>query len=170
MNANASKGASSSTTNSKRWNMSAQSHSNDKKVLTALTDTLSSLIRRIQANPGSDESIFCEMSTCLGTASALQIPYRQPSWIKEIAAYIAIGSTLQASQCSNQDFASLSRFITRASSEKQLVLEPQAAANTFQLMLSFLRDNGNACRQDKQSGYVMAGSMVLHEVLSLNQV
>lgn len=152
----------------KRWNISAQSHAQDKKLLLTHIDHLANYTRVLQVQMSADEGVYSQLSGSLGTISSLQIPYRQPSWTKEIASCIAIIATLNVHQYSAQDFASISRFITRASSEKQLVLEGDEAIDVFRLLLSFLKDNGSNCKPDKQSGYSMGGSMVLHEVITLD--
>lgn len=113
---------------------------------------------------GPDEELYSQVSGSLATISALQIPHRQPSWSREIAICLGVIGSLSPNHYTAQDYASMSRFLTRASSEKQLVLDNTEAVAMFRLLLSFLKDGGNSCRAERNSGFTM-GAIVLHEVM-----
>ena len=104
---------------------------------------------------------------CLGV---LQLPNRQPSWCKEISAAILMIGLIPYQWLSASDFASISRFVTRASVGKQLAISTDELLGVFNLLFCFLQRSGSGCRdsvvtpsQGSSSG--LKSVLVAHEVM-----
>lgn len=167
-----------------RWSLPSgqRSHGDDKKVLLEHCEALSTSLRTLSAPvplPPSEESSsnakFSSITASLAALSAIQIPHRQPSWTSEIATCLHLIGDLSPHLITAQDYASISRFITRASSERQLVLLEPEAKKVCSLLLVFLQSRGSCCRADNMvssSGISpsLSGPIVLHEVGCLLEV
>ena len=154
----------------RRWSLSSgqQSHADDKKVFLEYCESLSSSIRTLNPLLPSEENNYTLLSASLAAVSAVQIPHRQPSWTTEIATCLRLIGGLSPHLITAQDYACISRFITRASSEKQLVLGLEAKS-VCGLLLTFLQSRGSCCRADNRvsscgTSSSLSGPIVIHEV------
>lgn len=114
-----------------------------------------------------------KISAALECMGGMQLPLRQPSWCKEVSAAILIIGLIPAAWLSAADFANISRFITRASVEKQLSISTDELLGVYKLLFGFLQRGGRGCRDDVlleglgESVLLLphAGAQVVHEVM-----
>lgn len=126
-------------------------------------------------NPMLSSHQFQKISAAFECMAMLQLPLRQPSWCKEVSAAILIIGLIPSPWLSVSDFANISRFITRASVEKQLSISTDELLGVFKLLLGFLQRRGKGCREDVHissgksgesgSATKQSGAQVMHEVM-----
>ena len=78
----------------------------------------------------------------------IKLPHKQPSVVKEVAAAIMIFALLPAAYLTARDYASISRFVTRASLEKQLLLVGDEVIGLYRLLMRFLHKALNVFSMD----------------------
>jgi hypothetical protein len=117
-----------------------------------------------------------KISLALERMGMIHLPHRQPSWCKEVSAAILIIGMIPPAWLSAADYANISRLITRASVEKQLVISTEELMGVFKLLFGFLQRQGRGCRDDagtrnsSSSSRIelsarSAGSLVTHEIM-----
>jgi len=121
----------------------------DKKYLLSLAKELAS-VAKVITNSGQQEIFgennFSRLSECLSRLSEVRFPFRLPSWNKEVSSVCAAISMIPLNALSALDYASISRFFTRAYSEKQLQLSEQETLGMYNTLFSFLKSGGLGCR------------------------
>ena len=164
----------------RRWNATEVKKSGtfDKNALTVRTARLKTAIEAIfQLEELGDSKNFRQyqeelgvLSTELAQVGVAQFP-RQPSWSREVANTITVLSGLKRRHLSALDYASISRFITRASFQRQLDLTGEQAEGVYNILMEFLYERGEGCRGEATSGsgfgvaVLDTGIPVLHEVM-----
>jgi hypothetical protein len=150
----------------------------DKNALTVRTARLKTAIEAIfQLEELGDPKNFQQyqeefdvLSMELAQIGASQFP-RQPSWSREVANTISVLSGLKRRHLTALDYASISRFITRASFQRQLDLTGDQAEGVYNILVEFLYERGEGCRGEASSGsgfgvaVLDTGIPVLHEVI-----
>jgi hypothetical protein len=164
----------------RRWNATEvkKSRAFDKNALTVRTARLKTAIEAIfQLEEFGDpknfqqyQEEFDDLSMELAQIGAAQFP-RQPSWSREVANTISVLSGLKRRHLTALDYASISRFITRASFQRQLDLTGDQAEGVYNILVEFLYERGEGCRGEDSSGsgfgvaVLDTGIPVLHEVM-----
>lgn len=122
--------------------------SDDKKAFAACTRELHSRLQACAAcaGDGAQPAALQQVSELVSAIGATPLPLAQPSWGKEVLAFFATVSEAKEAWLCVQDFASISRLLTRASAEKQLPPNAAEAEGLYNLLIAFVKHNGRFCR------------------------
>jgi hypothetical protein len=103
-----------------------------------------SLLNPNQMNPNAlamamNTPVIFSISNLIEKISLLSLPHKQPPWNKEVSSTILVFCILPAEWLEPTDYANISRFITRASTEKQLALKSQELVGIYKLLYGFVK-------------------------------
>ena len=126
----------------------------DRKQLSSLIGQLEVVAKKVSStdNEALLSAYIKSLSPLICSFANVHFPSRQPSWINEVSHACSVFSLLSMKHLTLQDFASISRFITRASFEKQLSLNKENSIGIYNLLIIYLKYRGIGCRiEDNQS-------------------
>ncbi len=139
----------------------------DRKQLTGLTGQLEVVAKKLSStdNEALLSAYIETLSPLISSFGNVQFPNRLPSWNNEISHACSVFSLLSMKHLTFQDFASISRFVTRASFEKQLSLSNETSIGMYNLLITYLKHRGIGCRkEDNQIETAKSASgLLIHE-------
>ena len=129
---------------------SASTGITDRKQLTGIVGQLEVVAKKLSStdNQALLSAYIATLSPLIFSFGNVQFPNRLPSWNNEISHACSVFSLLSMKHLTFQDFASISRFITRASLEKQLSLSNETSIGVYNLLISYLKCRGIGCRTE----------------------
>ena len=144
----------------------------DKKVMAAYVVDLKSIIEQAkfdqQYSSGADQDqdqVFSDQTQMIRNLVAeicmVRLPNRKPCWAKEVATAVFILGFIPLKWLRSSDLANISRLVTRASVEKQLVLSSEEVAGIFSLLVGHLKNTIEQQAVDDN----FSGDQYLHEII-----
>ena len=142
----------------------------DRKQLSSSIGQLEVVAKKVSStdNEALLSAYIKSLSPLICSFANVHFSSRQPSWSNEVSHACSVFSLLSMKHLTLQDFASISRFITRASFEKQLSLNKENSIGIYNLLIIYLKYRGIGCRiEDNQSetARCTSGLLVVHEIM-----